>query len=330
MSLERYWFLYNKADYINSTYMSQIFKYIRRHWRGELSLVTSFWVNYVLLNIFLNITIVFSGFICRSRGYWGGMFFVELFVGVCLLIVYPWQAIGIWRACNSHIQIHKRHIWPHIIQFVIFLTIMANIMGVVEFTTDPTIFYFLGMKTNQEQYSLTLTHDTTIINFKGELTYGVSSEVKKILKKHHNIEGIILSTEGGQSVEGALLARLIYDYSLNTYAYDKCYSAGTTAFIAGENRFLIEEAKLGFHRSELFETTNNTFRKFLILRRQAYWFTLKGIKKDFIAKIFNTPNDSIWCPGIEELLNAGVINGVVDINLVPLEQRRRNMTAGAI
>ena len=77
--------------------------YIRKHWRGELSLPISFWINFVLLNIGIR---VFEAWLTDYSPFENPVTFSRLlilYVILALAIIYPWQIIGLWRACNRHI-----------------------------------------------------------------------------------------------------------------------------------------------------------------------------------------------------------------------------------
>ncbi len=71
--------------------------YIRKHWRGELSLVTAFWINVFLFNLairFLEIGLTeyppADNPVTASR-------ITIIYVILAVAIIYPWQIIGLWR-----------------------------------------------------------------------------------------------------------------------------------------------------------------------------------------------------------------------------------------
>jgi len=76
---------------------------IQKHWRGELSLGESFWGNYVLLNVLINI--VSLGFKALLPPYDLLLSIWVIFV-VCVFL--PWQLIGLWRASSRHSESKKR------------------------------------------------------------------------------------------------------------------------------------------------------------------------------------------------------------------------------
>ncbi len=78
--------------------------YVAQHWRGELSLLLSFWLNGVLLNIAL-----YAG----AEKVWEALLpdfdpALILVASVSMWAVYGlvtlWQVVGIWRSANSRIR----------------------------------------------------------------------------------------------------------------------------------------------------------------------------------------------------------------------------------
>lgn len=72
--------------------------YVRAHWRGELSLGRSFWLNWVALYLVLMLAIVAGGQVITSRLY-------DYPCLALLVIVFVWGAVGIlrtaWRLLHS-------------------------------------------------------------------------------------------------------------------------------------------------------------------------------------------------------------------------------------
>ena len=155
--------------------------------------------------------------------------------------------------------------------------------------------------------------NNTLIHLQGGLGFGVSDEVGKLLREYPEVKGIILDSHGGRIYEGRMLVRLISSYALDTYSLKGCYSAATTAFIAGKNRFLGMGANLSFHQYQmgyksmkgLVDMKDEQAKDLLIFQQQ-------GIKSEFLYKLFNTHHDDLWYPTVDEMLNAGVIHGIVN------------------
>ena len=72
-------------------------------------------------------------------------------------------------------------------------------------------------------------------------------------------------------------------------------------------RTLGHEAKLGFHQYGIDSRHQIPFadtKREQEVDRAA--FALQGISDEFLAKVFEAPRTSLWIPGAEELLRAGV------------------------
>jgi hypothetical protein len=297
-------------------------KYIRKHWRGELSLAVSFWINSFLLNVaimLLNAFFSYSGIIenpvIAAR--------VSLiYAGFALSIVYPWQIIGLWRSCNNHIEKSGKRFWPRTVQVLVVLGLILS-LGKLE-TSWPIykdLFRMGFQKDEYGNYTLKLAKNNTLIHLQGALSFGVSKEVAKLLKKYPEVEGIILDSQGGRIYEGRTLAKLISTYGLDTYSLKGCYSAATIAFIAGKNRFLGIGANIALHRYRMdyknlepfMDAKEEQAKDLLIFQQQ-------GVKSEFLDKLFGASSDDLWYPTVDEMLDAGVIHGIVNpSDLLPVE-----------
>ncbi len=89
--------------------------YFVKHWRGELSLGISYWVNCFLVSIVKIILIVFtSNFPLPYR---------TLYLAIALLAFLPidiWMLVGLWRSSNRHEARGGSPIWAAFAKLVIF------------------------------------------------------------------------------------------------------------------------------------------------------------------------------------------------------------------
>lgn len=296
--------------------------YIKKHWHGELSLAVSFWINLFLLNVairLLNALFLYSGIIENpvvvAR--------VSLiYAGLVLLIVYPWQIIGLWRSCNHHIEKSGKRFWPRTVQVLVVLGLILS-LGKLE-TSWPIYkdFFRIGFQKDEYgNYTLKLEKNNTLIYLQGALSFGVSKDVTKLLKKYPEVEGIILDSYGGRIYEGRELAKIISAYGLDTYSLKGCYSAATTAFIAGKNRFLGMGANLAFHQYKMgYKSLGTLVDLEAEQAKDLLIFQQQGIQSEFLEKLFGASSDDLWYPTVDEMLDAGVIHGIVNpSDLLPVE-----------
>lgn len=305
-------------------------KYILRHWQGELSLAVSFWINFFLLNV---AKISFDTWLTQNSPIKHPQIAARvgiIYIAIVLVIVYPWQIIGAWRACNRHVATTGKAFWARAAQVFLIFGFLATLGNLNKSWPIYNDLYDLGFKKDQfANYTLKLENNDTLIHLKGGLGFGVSEDIAEFLKHHPEIKGIILDSIGGRIYEGRELSKLILIHGLDTYSLEGCYSACTTAFIAGENRFLGIGANLAFHQ---YIMGYKALGDFVDVKKEQQEdlriFERQRIKPDFVKKLFDTPHDDLWYPTIDEMLNAGVIQGVVnpsDITPVKYEASSKDL-----
>lgn len=306
----------------------RVISYIQRHWRGELSLAKSFWVNCVLLDIIMGVTedVITTSFDTN------GIILLRIKTAIFLtklLMIYPWQVVGLWRACIAYIKKYNRRFWAHTVQALILLSFVITIPSFVWwFPATRQAFHYAFLMDTADYYILKIEHEGSILSFDGEIILGVSNEFERMLKNNPQIEGVILTTPGGISEEGFRLAEVISRYKLNTYVTRDCLSAGTLGFIAGKQRYVTKLAILGFHQSDfrgdekvLWGNVPEwlfTEKYKEIAENKKILFLSQGVKEEFIEHMNSVSHEDIWYPSHKELLEAGVIHGIVDRDLQPI------------
>ena len=297
--------------------------YIRKHWRGELSLGVSFWVNLVLLNVGIKLLVLLFPYSRIIENPVSTARLVIIFGAFAFLIVCPWQIIGLWRSCNNHIEKSGRRFWARSAQVFVVLGFVLTLGKLNASWPIYKELFCVGFGKDDEfgNYTVTLEKNNTLVHLQGGLGFGVSEDIAKLLKKYPEVEGIILDSYGGRIYEGRELAKLISNYGLDTYSLEGCYSAATTAFIAGKNRLLGMGANLAFHQYRrgyknlgvLVDMEVEQAKDLVIFQKQ-------GINSEFLDKLFNTPHDDLWYPTVDEMLGAGVIHGILNpSDLLPVE-----------
>lgn len=287
--------------------------YLVRHWRGELPLSVSFWINCVLLNF---LEVAFSAWFEEVNPIANPVVAARIAIILyifSIIVVYPWQIIGVWRSCESHIWSTGKSFWSRTTQILVivgFLFTLGNVTN--SFPLYKSLFRIGFLEDEYANYTLDLIKEGTIIHLQGGLGLGVSEDVKKLLEKHSDIVGIVLDTAGGWTYEGRELNKLISSYGLDTYSVQGCCSSGTLAFIAGYNRYLCTGANLAFHQYSLgYEGLENYVDLEEEQRTDLILFREQGVKEEFLQKIYAASSDDFWYPTMKELLDSGVIHGII-------------------
>ncbi|MCY4334270.1 MAG: hypothetical protein OXC60_06300 [Litoreibacter sp.] len=99
---------------------------------------------------------------------------------------------------------------------------------------------------------------------------------------------IILQSPGGDPVAAHQVGRTIKQKGINTFVVAACFSACIDIFIAGKQRIMYEDGKLGLHAWKSDRPTQETFRI-----AQQYW-TEMGYSRSIMAKAFKVPHEQIW------------------------------------
>ncbi len=290
--------------------LSNPLDYIRRHWRGECSLAWSFWVNFLLLFFVLNYLERFT-LPPYLRGELAVSVAVAGFFLVVRLVVYPWQVVGVIRACERRIKNRADRSWAVAAEGVVVLSIAATLAAAFS-SYQSLLGYRLSLHPPERPeiaraYELGLVRENTLLHVRGPLEIGITREVSRLLAEHPQVTGIILDSGGGQIYEGRGLARLIRENALATYSLDECVSSCTTAFVAGTRRTLGANARLGFHQYKSYAVVPVIDVDEEQAKDRAL-FEAQGVSAGFLRKMFEQPPDNMWWPEVEELLDARVVH----------------------
>jgi len=291
--------------------------YFMKHWRGELSLGVSYWVNYWLFANLAALPLYVIPMIdshISSITEWPKLYSLLIVAawGFVILIT-PWQCVGVWRSALQHIQKTGRYFWARTAQFVVVISILASINVLVE-TAIPQVREYLlvalGMD-RSSKYSIRVLRQGTELEVLGGIGFGLTEDVKKQYNANPNLKVIHLNSEGGRVAEGRKLRDFIFSHNLMTYSSRGCFSACTLAFMGGTSRFLKQDAQLGFHQWSFPGIDQKSINEALS-KIDKDSLRSAGVSPGFIEKVFSTPPQELWKPLIEELLRDGVVTNVSD------------------
>lgn len=292
-------------------------RYIRDHWQGKHALFHALLVNLILLRAIILFADRYTlpPFIPeRVEALVATITYTFLFHGV----VFVWQVVGVLRA-TKHLSSILANIWTCIAYVAIALCLTFTFMSIAASFRAMTPERFIPVNptaledARAAQYSLSLNADETRVLLTGTFTHGMTQKLTALLDQHPNVTGIILSSEGGHIYEGRGVAYLIRNRNLDTYVIDFCKSACTTAFIGGAKRYLGPKAQLGFHQYKLeLDKPTPLYDLKGEQEKEVRFYREQGISEEFLRQVFLTPASGIWFPGKEELLEAGVVDEVME------------------
>lgn len=291
--------------------------YVRDHWRGKHALLYALLINL----IFLRTVILFADrytlppFIRdRTHALIASIIFIILFHG----IVFVWQVVGVLRATQHQTSI-LANIWTVATYGAVGLCLVFTALSIASSFRALTAERFVPVNPTEledaraNQYALSINPSKNHVHIDGTFALGMTGKLAALLDQNPTITGVVLHSEGGHVYEGRGVAYLIRKRKLDTYVFEICKSACTTAFIGGTKRYLGPYAKLGFHQYKLdlefpvplYDIKGEQDKEVTFYRQQ-------GVSNSFLKQVFNTPYSDIWFPGLPELLEAGVVHGTVE------------------
>jgi hypothetical protein len=292
--------------------------YITRHWRGELSLPVSYWVNNTLLSIALMALLLsapWRQFVEKSPRLYSAAI---VGVWILLFVVTLWQAVGTWRSANTYVGAGKGRLWANAAKIALLIGIVATGKEFV-FSGIPQIIEYSKLAAGRDPlgtYHIRLIRNATEIEIAGSIVFGLTDDVSRELDAHPGVRIIHLNSLGGRVSEARNLRNLISAKQLTTFTGIGCYSACTLAYAAGARRLIAADAALGFHQYA-FPGAKPGDLDAVYKVDKADWLA-RGFTAQFIERAFTTPHTDLWKPSHDELLAAHVVTGYPGTNEVAM------------
>lgn len=284
--------------------------YLVRHWRGDLSLPVSYWINgsfltAVLLVLILAASELIGKDVSVRTSAWFGLAVIGL-----ILAVSVWSPVGIWRSADRHASRGGSPGWAKAAQVMLVLGLLSSV-GTLNKTILPMLMEYSQLAVGYDKFGridATVTSNGAAVILKGGFGVGSAEDVRRLLDQAPGVRTLVLDSGGGRIREGEVIAQLTRERELNTYVETHCESACTYIFMAGHDRAATPNARLGFHRpsfpgfddAEMADAT----REMLSVYRNA------GIAEGFLKRVESTKSSDMWYPTRDELINAHVINRV--------------------
>lgn len=292
---------------------SRSYNFIAKHWRGEYSLGVAYWLFGFLIAIFIAVLSFVVGELGNSPNLGGRAYgFLILIYYAVVVIVSVWQIVGVIRSASAHSSRGGKQFWAAVAMFMVCLGAFRLFAS---FIVDglPLIREGLNMvrgEDNIPEYSLRLMRNDTELELAGGIPIGTTEAVRKMLDSNPAVRVIHLNSTGGRIAEANKLAILISRRQLITYTRTSCVSACTIAFLAGRERYLGEQGRIGFHSASIGGVTGSDELNVNASFKAA--LSRVGASPGFINKATTTTPQDIWFPNTEQLKQQNVITASVD------------------
>jgi hypothetical protein len=281
--------------------------YLSRHWRGELSLGRTYWMNCFGLAMAMGaITTLLLELLPESMDLrLSAILALSGFLGA--ITVHVWQIVGLYRATCTCSRDGGR------LSVAIWGWIALALMGIGSGTAVVTQIVpqaiectsILNGDKGIPAMQLVLLPSGTEVEISGGLPAGCADEFREFLAKTPRIMVLHIDSIGGRVQEAMAIAKIVENRGMTTFVAQKCMSAATLIFVAGKERYALAGAKIGFHGPSFpgldkatLAITNERVRKYL---KNA------GVKAEFISNAESVPPEKMWFPKTDELIAAGVL-----------------------
>jgi len=287
--------------------------YFKRHWRGELDLGTSYWVNTIFFSLLLTLISLGLGSLASNVTDMTYILVAFIFLYIFIFLIFaPWAYVGLWRSASNHIEKHNLLFWANVVRILVVIGVIRTIMSFVNDGYPQTVGYVqvLTGTGNIPSYSIKLENNNTRLKIVGGINLGLAHEVSEYMKQYPTIKSINLESIGGITSEARGVAKIVQENNLDTYVYGSCLSSCTYIFVAGKKRVLSIHARLGFHRPAFAGVDDNAMDKFVADKKL---FKEKGVDRAFIERIFSTPNSELLEVSYQELKKVGIVTDFVNV-----------------
>jgi hypothetical protein len=286
--------------------------YFARHWRGQLSLGVSYWVNSVLIGNLAPIALVIA-MASLEAGNEASLRLnatLSLVAAGLLCGLSVWSTVGVLRAAVNHPERGGKLIWSMLAFVMVGLSLITIVIGLSRKNSLDGYADMLEIARGHDPIpvsTVALAPDGLSVAMSGPIGSGSSERFRQVLEHAPQATVVRLDSPGGRLFEGEAIAREIRRRGLDTYAQGECSSACTLVLLAGRERLATRAPHVGFHRASRpgpggadVSASNGLMRAY----RSA------GLSEQFIARVRTVPSTSIWYPSLEELMDNAIVTGI--------------------
>ncbi len=286
--------------------------YFLRHWRGELSLPVSYWLNGFLIGVVVGV-----GFLLVKQLSSGSdearplLWLVSLIAAWVLAVLLTiWQAVGVWRSATRYQQGGKSF-WGGAAKVLTTLGIvrLAFTFATVGAPQLAGIYEIVAGDARVGTHEFHILANGRTLDFSGGITFGVAQEFERFLNAMTGVKVVRLNSIGGRILEAQRMSDMTKSRGLATFVVKDCLSACTIVFLGGKERVIAPNARLGFHQPSFRGMTAED-------RSEAIAVELRrlqglGLSREFAERANSAAPDAMWYPDQAELIRERVVTRVL-------------------
>jgi hypothetical protein len=285
-------------------------RFFLKHWNGEYSLARSYWLNTFFISLFApGLGLVLFPLVHDRPARFASA--AALLVTALGYAAWFWAVRGTWLSATRHASAGGG--WGGIAKGMIVL----GAMGIAAQVTNNRHGFaehwatMLGKQAGP-RYVIRVSRDRKSLKVIGGMNDGATDTLTRTLNSVPSVATVTFNSGGGWIREGHLMAAVISQRGLATHVDGECSSACTLAFLAGKERTLGPNGRIGFHRVR--SIGGSELQKALDITRTQSIYQSAGLPNDFIDKVMATRPDKVWYPTATELRAANVITAGAEWN----------------
>lgn len=246
--------------------------YLIRHWRGDLSLGVSWWVNGFLLNIFLTI-IDLS--LAESDVFENPV--AALVYILTMIAIYTWQIVGIWKSAENYIRAastsadKKSGGLGRMAQFFTVVGLINTVVTMSPIIQDTINLISASNSDIANRYYIQLSGSTDVL-LNGYINQDSIGELISTFDNNKERTGLVLNSPGGLLVSAFSLADYIRQNNIVVAANGECVSACVFLLASANISAASVDSELIFHHpEELVEFRSQEMKAEVLLEEHEYY-----------------------------------------------------------
>lgn len=286
--------------------------YFARHWRGELSLPKSYWVNGIVFGLIVGAAVASIGYGVNSRGEARPVVWLVTLIATWVIVALftMWQAVGVWRSATNY-KASGKHFWGGLAKTVTVLGVVNLAFNCLFVGTAQLagIYEIIDGDARVGPHQFKVLANGQMLEFSGGITFGVANELNGFLSAMANVRTVRLNSMGGRILEAQRMSDLIRAKGLTTFVAQDCMSACTIVFLGGKERVVLPAARIGFHQPAFRGMTAASRRAAIsteMARLQRF-----GLSREFAERANTATPSGMWFPDRDELVREKVVTRVM-------------------
>jgi len=286
--------------------------YFARHWRGELPLPVSYWINGALFSVVsTGIIVSINEIEQQSLASLRHVALMSLAILGTSLLSSIWSLVGIWRSAGHHTSRGGAKGWAYAARFMVVLGAFGGVSNLAR-TVLPQMRVFGLIAIGQDpigRFTVSVSPDGHSVLVTGTLREGAAAAISRVIDATPEAQWLVLDSNGGRVLEAQQLARKVRARGLDTYVRRQCASACTFVYLAGKTRAASPYARIGFHQPSFVGLNAMGQQEITVAMLNDY--RIAGLPPEFVRRIAQTPSSQMWYPRSDELLHANVVTAIL-------------------